>query len=136
MIVVDTGPLVAAANRNDRHHRRSVAALQEALPPRLVSPPVVAEVCYLLGRDAGPSVEAAFLRSFRTGFLSVAELLLDDLTRAADLVERYSDLPLGGVDACVVALAERVGAKEIITLDVRHFSVVRPTHVAAFTLRP
>ena len=136
MIFVDTGPLVAAANRNDRHHHRSVDVLRNSRPPRLVPAPVVAEACYLLARDAGAHVEAMFLRSFPAGFLAVADLLAEDLARAADLVEQYADLPLGGVDACVVAIAERLRLNEIVTLDVRHFSVVRPAHVQAFNLRP
>jgi predicted nucleic acid-binding protein len=51
-------------------------------------------------------------------------------------VEKYADLPLGGTDASVVALAERLHEAEIATLDHQHFKVVGPNHVAAFTLRP
>ncbi|HEY1688835.1 MAG TPA: PIN domain-containing protein [Solirubrobacteraceae bacterium] len=58
MILVDTGPLVAAANRNDTHHRTSTEALAAAPSPRLVPGMVIAEVGYLLARDAGSSVEA------------------------------------------------------------------------------
>lgn len=54
----------------------------------------------------------------------------------ADLVEQYDNLPLGGSDASVVALAERLGVTTVMTLDRRHFSVVRPRHVATFTLLP
>jgi predicted nucleic acid-binding protein len=136
MILVDTGLLVAAANRRDTHHRASVQALAAALPPRLVSGMVVAEVAYLLARDAGSSVEAEFLRSFKTGFLAVVDHTADDLARAAELVEQYADLPLGATDACLVALAERLDIAELATLDHRHFNVVRPRHVQALTLIP
>jgi predicted nucleic acid-binding protein len=67
MILVDTGPLVAAANRNDTHHHSSTEALAAASPPRLVPGRVIAEVGYLLARDARSSVEAGFLRSSRLG---------------------------------------------------------------------
>lgn len=56
--------------------------------------------------------------------------------RIAELVARYRDLPLGTIDASVVATAERLGITEIATVDRRHFSVVRPKHVDAFTLIP
>ncbi len=109
MILVDTGPLVAAANRRDAHHAASVAVLAAARPPRLVPGLVIAEVSYLLARNATAAVEAEFLRSFATGFLALAGLTVADLDRSAELVERYSDLPLGATDACLVALAERSG---------------------------
>jgi len=51
-------------------------------------------------------------------------------------VERYGDLPRGGSDASLVALAERLGAVKVATLDQRHFRVVRPRHVEALTLVP
>jgi len=136
MILVDTVPLVAAANRRDAHHAASVAALAAARPPRLVPGLVIAEVAYLLGRDATTAVEAEFLRSFATGFLTVADLTVPDLDRSAELVEQYAGLPLGATDACLVALAERLGIVELATLDRRHFSVVRPRHVARLDLIP
>jgi uncharacterized protein len=111
MILVDTGPLVAAANRQDHDHEASVRALAHARPPRLVPGVVIAEVAYLLARDADASVEAAFLRSFQQGFLTLVEPTVADLARAADLVERYADLPLGATDACLAALAERLGVR-------------------------
>ena len=45
-------------------------------------------------------------------------------------------MPLGTVDASVIALAERLKVSQIATLDHRHFSVVRPAHVEAFELLP
>ena len=136
MILVDTGPLVAAANRKDADHDASVNAILGAQAGRLVPGVVIAEVAYLLARDASAAVEAAFLRTFASGFLTLVELTVADLARAADLVEQYADLPLGTTDACLVAIAERLGITELITLDHRHFSVVRPTHVPALTLVP
>jgi predicted nucleic acid-binding protein len=81
-------------------------------------------------------VEAAFLRSFRGGVFTLVAVVLADLERMAELVEQYADLPLGGVDAAVVAIAERMKITDVATLDRRHFSIVRPRHTKAFTLLP
>jgi predicted nucleic acid-binding protein len=54
----------------------------------------------------------------------------------AELVERYADLGLGGVDASVVAVAERLGETEVATLDRRHFGVIKPRHTERFILLP
>ena len=54
----------------------------------------------------------------------------------AELVLQYDDFPLGTTDASVIAVAERLGVSEVATLDRRHFSAVRPSHVDHFTLLP
>ena len=54
----------------------------------------------------------------------------------AELVALYADLPLGTTDASAVAIGERTVVGEVVTLDGRHFSVVRPRHVEALTLLP
>ncbi|MBM7790438.1 putative nucleic acid-binding protein [Tenggerimyces flavus] len=81
---------------------------------------VVAEVGYLLCREAGPRVEAMFLTSMAEGDFAPIALTSVDYARMAELVVTYADLPLGTTDASVVALAERLGTTEIATLDRRH----------------
>ncbi|WP_211517152.1 hypothetical protein [Geodermatophilus africanus] len=57
----------------------------------------------------------------------MAELTDTDVARMADLAERYADLRLGGTDASVIAIAERLGIHRIATFHRRHFTVVRPS---------
>ena len=136
MLVVDTGPIVAAADTSDRDHEACLRLLSTAQGPLIVSPLVVAEAAYLIGRQLGPNAEAEFFRSINDGDLVIESLTVADLARVAELVETYVDLGLGGTDASVIAIAERLGQSEIATLDRRHFSVVRPAHVDAFRLVP
>lgn len=96
----------------------------------------MAEAGWLIDRQLGPTAEAGFYRSVVTGDITVEEIRPADWQRIAELVETYADLGLGGVDASVVAMAERLGVTEVATLDLRHFRVVRPRHVDAFTLLP
>ncbi|MGD0255792.1 MAG: PIN domain-containing protein [Acidimicrobiales bacterium] len=136
LIVVDTGPLVAAALLDDPDHEACVAWFEEVREPLVVPDLVIPEVTYLLAAGARTNVEADFLRSLVSGHLSVEHVDDTDLERAADLVETYADLGLGTVDAAIVAIAERLTATKIATLDRRHFSVVRPAHIAGFELLP
>ncbi|WP_328469527.1 type II toxin-antitoxin system VapC family toxin [Streptomyces sp. NBC_00448] len=64
--------------------------------------------------------EAAFLRSVSLGQISLIPLAAQDIDRMVELVEKYADFPLGAVDASVFAVAERLGADAIATLDRRH----------------
>jgi predicted nucleic acid-binding protein len=64
------------------------------------------------------------------------ESLSVDTERIAELVETYDDLPLGTVDASVIALAERRNLDTVVTLDRRDFGIVRPAHRFTLTLLP
>lgn len=90
----------------------------------------------MLHARAGSRAEAGFLRDVADGLYELVQVTAADAIRAADLVEQYSDLPLGTADALVISLAERFRAVNIATLDRRHFSIVQPAHTAAFTLLP
>ncbi|MFI7038231.1 type II toxin-antitoxin system VapC family toxin [Microbispora rosea] len=135
MIVIDSGPLIAALNIRDRYHEACARLLQTHPEPLLVPATVVTKVCQLVEKRQGSKAEAAFLRSFGSG-LTLVELADRDLQRMSTLVETYASLPLGAVDASVVAVAERLGITEVATLDRRHFTVVRPQHTGAFMLLP
>ena len=95
---------------------------------------MVAEVGYLLARQAGARVESLFLQSLADEEFTPVDLTSADFARRADLVNTYETLPLGTTDASVVAVAERLGLTDGATLDRRHFTVVRPRHVDALTL--
>jgi uncharacterized protein len=77
-----------------------------------------------------------FLADLAGGAIIVEPVAAGDWLRIAELVARYHDLPLGTVDASVLAAAERLDISEIATLDHRHFAVVKPVHPAALTLLP
>jgi predicted nucleic acid-binding protein len=47
-----------------------------------------------------------------------------DVERASEIVRRYRSLRLGLVDGVVMAVAERLRAAAIATLDLRHFGAV------------
>ena len=136
MIVVDSGVLIAAADVDDDHHVSCARLIAERGSEFLVPATVVVEVCWMLGRHVSVILEADLLDAIAEGELQLEVLERIDYARTSELVTTYADLPLGMVDASVVAIAERLDVREIATIDRRHFSVVRPRHVDAFTLLP
>jgi predicted nucleic acid-binding protein len=134
LAVVDAGPLYAAADADDVDHKASPDALSWS-DLRLVVPALgVAEATYFVGRRLGARAESAFLR--RLDALDVEGPGYEDVVRMAELVEQNADVPLGGTDASVVAIAERLDAAIVVTLDRRRFVAVRPRHREAFELLP
>lgn len=97
---------------------------------------VVTEVVYMLETRLGVEAEVRFLGDLASGALVPVPVDAADWLRIAELVARYGDLPLGTVDASIVAAAERLRIADVATLDRRHFTVVRPMHVEAFRLVP
>ena len=136
MLLVDTGVLLAAADRTDRHHARCAAIVLDDPGPLVTTPMVIGEAAYLLERALGPDAEAALYASIVTGDLLVEPLGQRDWVRTHQLVETYADLPLGGTDASLVAVAERLGITRVATLDHTRFRAVSPVHCAAFDLLP
>lgn len=135
-VVVDAGPLYAAADADDAHHQRCARFFSEHPGPFVVPQLVVAEVAYFMARRLDVRTELLFLAELSTGGLSAEAVAPTDWTRIAELVKRYRDFPLGTVDASVIACAERLGITEVATLDHRHFAAVRPSHTEAFALLP
>ena len=48
----------------------------------------------------------------------------------------YADNPIGFVDASIVAVAERLGVRQVLPLDRRHFGQIGPRHCDALDLLP
>lgn len=132
--IVDSGPLYAAVDADDDDHAGCVEVLRRTDLELVVPALVVAEVTYLVGRRLGAVVEAAFLRGLAS--LEVEAPAIEDWPAIAELVERYGDFPLGGTDASVAVLAERLGTDTIVTLDRRHFGAIRMSDGQPFRLVP
>jgi uncharacterized protein len=134
-LILDTGPIVAALNEQDPDHHRCADLLAGA-QDLLVPSPVLVEVDYWLIKLGGTKIWTDFVADINRGAYRVAHPTDADLARAAELEQTYEDLDLGLVNACTVALCERLGETTVATLDHRHFSVVRPQHCTHLTLLP
>jgi len=135
-LIVDTNVIVSAADTDEPCHADCAHLLRRHRGELVVPTPVVVESSWFIEDRLGPGAEAKFLRSVISEDLRRLDLADADWERALALVESYADLGLGLVDASIVALAERLGATTIATLNHRDFTVVRPRHVGAFDLVP
>lgn len=125
MIVADTGALLALIDADDRHHETMVALFDEDPMGWVLPWAILPEVDYLLLEHVGARAERAFLADLAAGSYAVHWGDEDDLRRAHELNTQYGALGLGLTDAVVMAVAERLAADAIATLDVRDFGAVR-----------
>lgn len=132
--IVDSGPLLAAANSADAEHARCLAELKNPRYHLVIPALCVAEVAYLLGQRQGPVAEARFLRALEN--FDVQAPRAEEWAEMAHYVDKYRDLPLGAADASVVVLAERYATDLVLSLDRRHMLVVRPRHCERLRVLP
>ena len=134
MIIADTSGLLALFNRREPAHERVALAVAEAPGPLVVSPFVVAELDYLVATRLGVDAELAVLRELAAGAYEISSLGPGDLEVCAEVVARYRDQEIGVTDASLVVLARRHQTRTILTLDRRHFGVLRPLDGGHFKL--
>ncbi len=136
MIICDTSGLLAFYDTSSPHNAATRGAFEQDEGPYLVSPLVLAELDYFLLTRLGTAVELTVLRDITGGAYAIAEFDHDIATEATSLAERYSDLKLGLTDAANAVIAARHHTVSILTLDERHFRIVRPLWGEAFKLLP
>src|SRR5262245_58902564 len=130
-LICDTGALLDYLVESAPDHRLFRNAIDQART-RYVPALVLAEVDYFL-RDERRAMQV-FMQDLARGAFTYAPSTVGQLSRAIDVDRRFADLGLGLVDGSVVALAESLGIRRLVTLYVRHFAAVRLRDGRAFEL--
>lgn len=124
MIVADTGAVYALIDSRERNHA-VLRELFEKDPDAWILPwAILPEVDYLVGKHLGTRVQEEFLEDLAEGAFAVEWGAESDLAEARTICRKHRGLRLGLVDAAVMAVAERLKAEAIATLDVRDFGAV------------
>ncbi len=135
MILLDTSGLLAALDSAQRAHAEAAACLASATGPLGLSPFVLAELDYLLASRVGERARTSLLAEVERGAYQLQPFSSQDVAAARKVIERYADLGISLADASIVVLAERHTAREVLTLDERHFRVLKANR-KPFSLLP
>jgi len=125
VIVADTGAVLALIDADDRHHKVLRGVFESGGTPWVLPWAILPEVDYLLSAHVGARAEEAFLSDLAAGIFAIEWGREADLLEAERICRRHRALRLGLVDAVVIAVAERLKAEAIVTLDLKHFGAVR-----------
>ena len=136
MIVADTSGLLAFFNSAEPQHQAVAEVVAAEADPLVISPYVVAELDYLVSTRVGVEAELAVLGELGGGGYHLVSFDASELLRALVVIDRYRDQEIGLADASLVVLAERFATRTLLTLDRRHFEVVRPFNGGRFRLLP
>jgi predicted nucleic acid-binding protein len=135
-LICDTGAIFALYDADDAAHEAVKSAVAAEAGPLLVPVLLLAEVDYLLSSRLAPAAAIDFLRSVEAGAFTLVPFESSDLARCLEVLERYRSLGPGLADASLVAAADRIGVRRVLTLDHRHFRAIRPLGFEAFVLLP
>ena len=135
-MIVDTSALLAFFDTDEPDHVAVSSVFEAATEPLLVSPYVVAELDYLVASRLGVPAELAVLRELTGGAWDLPAIDVEELVKACAVIERYADQNIGVADASNVILAGRYRTRTIVTLDHRHFDVLRPLSGGRFRILP
>jgi uncharacterized protein len=114
-LIVDTGPLVALLNRQDKFHSWVMTQLADIRPPMITCEAVLAEATYLTSSIQG--ARQALIEMVGEGFLTIGLQVQDQHAALLAMVKRYVSVPMSLADACVVRLAELHPKSPVFTLD-------------------
>ena len=128
--LIDSGPLIALFDRNDKYHLASVKFIKDNNSELVTTLASVTETLHLL--DFNRSAQIDFLGWVHAGAVTLETITSDDLRRIKELTIKYSDLPMGFADACLVFLGEKLNINEVATID-RDFDVYRLKGKKSFT---
>ena len=137
-MLVDSGFVYAVYSVKDKHHEKAMGILT-SLPPNvdfLLPTITLVEVAYLLNVKVGYHAIPSFVKQMQRSRFDFEYLVEDDLVRIQALMEQYADVRLDFVDAAIVAMAERLNVRHILTVDQRDFRIIRPHHCNHFELWP
>jgi len=135
-VIIDTSAIVAIYDVASADHARVMRVLSSLHEPLIAPVAILVEVDYMLQSRLSPGAAITFLASIEAGMFDLQRVRMEDITRCRSLLTQYGDLHLGLADAMIISAAERLNIQTILTLDERHFRVVRPNGFDHFILYP
>jgi len=122
LITLDSSAIIALLDNREIHHAQVRAVVDGSAETRILPAATLGELGHIVERRFGYRVLLGFVSDLAAEVYEL-DLGIEDFERVQELIARYHDLPLGLVDAAVIACAERNGGR-VLTTDYRHFGVV------------
>jgi predicted nucleic acid-binding protein len=117
--ILDAGPLIAALNSQDEHHRWACNTLERLGPPFYSCAEAMAEAAAMTGQPT------AIVEMIHAQEIILHFDLSDQTAAVLALLKKYRDRDMDLADACIVRMTEMMRDCQVITLDRTDFAVYR-----------
>ena len=134
-VLIDTGPLIALYNQRDPQHE-ACREQMDSIPfgKAYTCWPVITQAAYMLRKHRKHRDD--LLGAIVAGDLVIQRLRELDMAPVQEVFSKYHDQEIDLADACLLHLADREDIDSILTLDRRHFSVLRRLDGSVLHLLP
>jgi len=112
-VLIDAGFVVALLSSRDAHHDWAVTQASEMPPPWSTCEAVLSEAFHLLGERGAANLGALLRRRA----LLITFTLAENVEPVVKLIEKYSNVPMGLADACLVRMTETLADPVVLTTD-------------------
>lgn len=120
-IVIDSGPLIALFNGNDRYHEQAVRFIQNLQGNLYTNIAVITEVVHML--DFSQQAQQDFLTWVEQAVI-IDQGTVEDWESIIQLLQKYADLPADFADASLIVLCQRLNTLDVASVD-SDFTVYR-----------
>lgn len=135
-LILDSSGLLAAIDDRQEDHTPAREFLEAARDLHVISPFVLVELDYMVMTRFGQERELSLLEEVSRGVYHLASFSSEDVRDAISVIERHADLGVGLADASNVVLSRRYETNDLLTLDERHFRVLRGYRDLPFRILP
>ncbi len=119
-IIIDTGPIVALFDRDDKYHFNILQYFKTFQDRLITTWPVITEVSYMLNFNI--EVQCACFEWINLHAITIFDLNSSHIQKILNLLNQYSNVPMDLADASILLLAEEKGIHDIITFDSDYYT--------------
>lgn len=117
MILCDAGVLLCLVDRTQPQHSAYRNAVLRLALPLVTTWSCLTEAMYLALHRGGWNMQKQLGQMLLDKLLTIYEVQASDYSRLLELMAKYRDRPMDLADATLVLAAERIGYRQILTLD-------------------
>ena len=113
--IIDSGPLIALFDKDDRYHKSVVTFLKGFRGELITTWSVITEASHML--DFSLKAQLDFLRWVHIGGVRLYEITQEDLEEIIGMMTKYSDIPMDLADASLMYIANKEKISNIVSID-------------------
>ena len=114
-VLVDSGPLIALFDKDDKFHTKVLNYLKDNDVKLLTSLAVITEVSHIL--DFNLKVQIDFLKWVELGGVVLYDIKREDLKDIVKLMQKYTNVPMDFADATLIYISFQKNIRQILSID-------------------